>query len=129
MTLMKRFDRKLRSQSSRSCRCSPREQVVNEEWLAILGEHDVPNSPVLSILDALNHPLVEERRLLRPQATPHGGTIDVSRHPVIYGTQLPQVQPVSPAPTLGEHSAGVVRDWLEETADYVDKLRAANVVG
>ena len=46
-----------------------------DEWLAILDEYDVPNSPVLSVLDTLQHPLVQERHLLRPQALPGGGTI------------------------------------------------------
>lgn len=82
------------------------------EWTAILDKHDVPNSPVLSVLDVLNHPLVQERRLLRPQALPGGGTVQVSRQPVVYGTQLPDVQPVSPAPSLGQHSAEIVREWL-----------------
>ena len=86
-----------------------------DEWLVILDEHDVPNSPVLSVLDTLHHPLVKERRLLRPQPLPGGGTIEVSRHPVIYGTQLPDVQPASPAPKLGEHSDEVLRDWLGDS--------------
>ena len=85
---------------------------TRDEWMTILDKHDVPNSPVLSILDVLNHPLVQERHLLRPQPTPGGGTIQVSRHPVVYGSQLPDVQPASPAPALGEHSAEVVQDWL-----------------
>jgi len=90
---------------------------TRDEWLAILDEYDVPNSPVLSVLDALQHPLVQERRLLRPQPTPRGGTIQVSRHPVIYGTQLPEVTPASPAPALGAHSAEVLREWLGESGE------------
>lgn len=86
---------------------------TRDEWTAILDEHDVPNSPVLDVLDVLNHPLVQERHLLRPQTTPRGGTVQVSRQPVVYGSQLPDVQHASPAPVLGQHSAEVVRDWLE----------------
>lgn len=82
------------------------------EWQAILDEHDVPHSPVLSVLDVLDHPLVRERKLLRPQALPDGATVQVSRQPVVYGTQLPDVRPATPAPALGQHSAEVVREWL-----------------
>jgi CoA:oxalate CoA-transferase len=85
---------------------------TRDEWLVILDKHDVPNSPVLNVLDVLNHPLVQERQLLRPQATPLGGNIQVSRQPVIYGSQLPDAKPASPAPPLGKHSEEVVRDWL-----------------
>lgn len=83
-----------------------------DEWLVILDNHDVPNSPVLNVLDVLNHPLVQERQLLRPQATPLGGTVHVSRQPVIYGSKIPVTQPASPAPALGKHSEEVVREWL-----------------
>ncbi|MPZ44717.1 MAG: CoA transferase [Betaproteobacteria bacterium] len=84
------------------------------EWQAILDEYDVPHSPVLNVLDVLHHPVVQERNLLRPQALPGGGTVQVSRQPVVYGAQVPDVQPARPAPALGQHSEEIIREWLRE---------------
>lgn len=85
---------------------------TRDEWVSILDRHDVPTSAVLSVLDVLSHPLVQERRLLRPQPLPGGGSINVSRQPVVYGTALPDAEAAAPAPTLGQHTQEVLRDWL-----------------
>ena len=56
------------------------------------------------MLSLLNHPWVGERRLLRPVPTPDGGTVRVSRQPVVYGSEPPPVAPAAAAPELGQHT-------------------------
>jgi crotonobetainyl-CoA:carnitine CoA-transferase CaiB-like acyl-CoA transferase len=72
----------------------------------------VPNGPVLDVLSLLEHPWVDERRLLRPVPTPAGGTVRVSRQPVVYGSEPPPVVPAPPAPEVGQHTDTVLRQWL-----------------
>ncbi len=69
-----------------------------------MDAHDVPNGPVLDVLSLLNHPWVDERRLLRPVPAPDGGTVRVSRQPVVYGSEPPPVAPAAAAPELGQHT-------------------------
>lgn len=98
------------------------------EWAEILDRSDVPNTPILDVLEVLNHPIMTERNLLRPEALPEGGTIQVARHPVVYGLDLPRSEPVAPAPAYGEHSDDVMLEWLEEDVAFVSALRRAGVL-
>ena len=77
---------------------------TSQHWSERLDAHDVPNGPVLDVLTLLDHPWVDERRLLRPVPTPDGGTVRVSRQPVVYGSEPPPVAPAAPAPELGQHT-------------------------
>ncbi len=99
-----------------------------DEWLAILDQHDVPNSPVLDVLEALNHPLTRERKLLQPQTTIDGRKVEVSRQPVVFGNELPRVKSVPRSPLLGEHSNDVIRDWLGDGQQSIDALRSCKAV-
>jgi crotonobetainyl-CoA:carnitine CoA-transferase CaiB-like acyl-CoA transferase len=85
---------------------------TSQYWSERLDAHDVPNGPVLDVLSLLEHPWVDERRLLRPVPTPAGGTVRVSRQPVVYGSEPPPVAPAPPAPEVGQHTDTVLRQWL-----------------
>lgn len=84
------------------------------EWVSLLEEHDVPNAPVLDVSEVLDHPMMEARRLLRPQILPDGTAIRVPRQPVVYGTELPDIEPAAAAPKLGEHTLSIIAKWLKE---------------
>lgn len=103
-------------------------QKTCDEWIAILDEYDVPNSPVLNVLDVLNHPVTRQRQLLQPQTTVDGRKVEVSRQPVVFGMELPPVRTVPRSPLLGEHSDDVLRDWLGEGESGIDSLRRAKAV-
>ncbi len=103
-------------------------QKTCEEWIAILDRHDVPNSPVLNVLDVLNHQVTRERNLLQPQITVDGRKVEVSRQPVVFGTELPPVKSVPRSPLLGEHSEDVLRDWLSESEQGIETLKREGVV-
>ena len=85
---------------------------TSQHWSERLDAHDVPNGPVLDVLSLLDHPWVDERRLLRPVPTPDGDTVRVSRQPVVYGSEPPAVAPAAAAPALGQHTDAVLRQWL-----------------
>jgi CoA:oxalate CoA-transferase len=86
------------------------------EWVSLLEGHDVPNAPVLDVIEVLEHPIVDARHLLRQQTLPDGTVVNVPRHPVVYGTELEDRGPASAAPRLGEHNESVIAEWLKDDA-------------
>ena len=101
---------------------------TSQYWSARLDAHDVPNGPVLDVLSLLKHPWVEERRLLRPVATPDGSPVQVSRQPVVYGSEPPVVEPAIPPPVLGQHTDAVLRQWLALPEADILALRQSGAI-
>jgi len=83
----------------------------------------VPNGPVLDVLTLLDHPWVDERRLLRPVPAPDGSTVQVSRQPVVYGSAPPSVEPATPPPELGQHTEAKVHRALRGCMAHFERGR------
>lgn len=85
------------------------------EWSALLDRADVPNGPILDVLDLISSPIARDRRLFRPVNTA-SGPLQVSRYPVLTGDGGFPSLPADDVPALGQHSDEVLRDWLGESA-------------
>lgn len=84
------------------------------DWVEILSEHAVPAGPILSLGDALSHPQIVERQMVKefgPEAI--GRPFKVSRLGFTLGSGLPDVN--TPPPRLGEHTNEVLK-----SVDYPD---------
>jgi crotonobetainyl-CoA:carnitine CoA-transferase CaiB-like acyl-CoA transferase len=89
---------------------------TSAEWTELLDRHDVPNGPVLDVLQLLDHPLARERKIFRPLGQEFGD-LSVSRYPVLArGTPIEETLAGNP-PNLGEQSSDIVRDWLGSAPD------------
>ncbi len=77
----------------------------NAEWLAILDEHDIPNSPVNDIEDVFNDPQVKARGMVQSYDHPTLGEVFYPPSPVKFSDWE---GPNDPAPMLGEHTAEVL---------------------
>lgn len=101
-------------------------QFSTQEMLALLDQHDVPNGPVLGIIEALHHPhaIAREMVVLVQHATL--GSIPVVGRPVKFpgAAQCPLRAP----PTLGEHTDSVLRGELGVDDEQLEKLRAGKIV-
>ncbi|MCB9752826.1 MAG: CoA transferase [Myxococcales bacterium] len=87
-----------------------------DAWLEELAPHDLPVGPVLDLAEARRDPALAS--LLERTPLPEGGTLDAP------GPSCPSVgrTPARPAPTLGEHTEAVLREF-ELDEDTIHALR------
>lgn len=87
---------------------------TSAEWSPMLDAADVPNGPVLNILELISSNIADERHLFRPVST-EAGELQVSRYPVLKaGDGFPHLRR-DDVPKLGEHNQEVLKDWLGAT--------------
>jgi len=109
---------------------------VVEAWMAgfsndqavldALEEHHVPAGPVLSPLDALDHPHFKAREMVRWVDDPQLGPVPIPGFPWKFGDQ-PELPPIVAA-TLGEHNADILCWRLGLSAERVRSLTEDGVL-
>ena len=119
-------------------RLANRAEVVKllEDWLATFPDRDsavdwmqkyqVPAAPVLSIEETLSHPHLLARRTVRSIDDPVAGRFQIPGMPLKF-SEFPQDLPLQ-APTMGQHNAEILREWLGHDEAEIDALRAAKVL-
>ena len=103
---------------------------IVEAWMAgfasdqavldALEEHHVPAGPVLSPLDALDHPHFKAREMVRWVDDPQLGSVPIPGFPWKFGDQ-PELPPIVAA-TLGQHNEEILCGRLGLSADRVRSL-------
>jgi len=78
-------------------------------WQACFEKHSIPCALVNDYMQAVEDPQVAHRGLVRTLQHPTSGAIRVIGPP--WKMSLTE-SPLAPPPLLGEHTAGVLRDWL-----------------
>lgn len=75
------------------------------DWVVFMDEHDIPAEPVLSMSEALAHPQVRHRELLRP------GADELPRlgFPALFDGERPRG--AEPFPELGQHTEALVNEF------------------
>ncbi len=96
------------------------------EWQRLLEEHDVPHAPVLGVTAALSHPHAAMREMVVTTEHPAAGTLRMLGRPVKFPGAL-QV-PLEPPPTLGQHTAEVLRRTLDLSEERINELRCLGVI-
>lgn len=102
-------------------------QKTVAEWHEIFDKGDVPHGPVNSVGDALNQPLVKTRGLIRTTDHPRAGKVDVVGSPIQFLEKVFDL-PAEPSPTLGQHSATVLKDVLGYSTTQIDALTDGGVI-
>ena len=107
-----------------------------EDWLAtfpdrdsavaLLQQHQVPAAPVLSVAETLTHPHHVARGTVRTITDPIAGTFQIPGMPLRF-SKFPDDLPLE-APTLGQHNAEVLRDWLGMNEQEIASLESASVL-
>ncbi|MEC8827176.1 MAG: CoA transferase [Actinomycetota bacterium] len=107
-----------------------------EEWMSTfetdqallehLEEHRVPASPVLSPVDAIDHPHFNAREMVRWVDDPIHGSLPIPGFPWKFSAQkeLPELT----APLLGEHNVEVLTTKLGYDTEQIEKLKVAGVL-
>lgn len=93
------------------------------EWLAVLEEADVPNSPVLELHDAIRAEQAVHNRVVQRI---EGAELDVIKLPVESDRWRPS--PATVPPVMGEHTDEVLGKLLGLDRERIDALADAGVV-
>jgi len=101
-------------------------QSSDEEALRILDENRVPNAPILSVEQAVNHPQLRARRTVRQIHDRILGDFLVPGVPIRF-SEFPDELALE-APFLGEHNAEVLQNYLGYSAARVRELEASGVL-
>jgi len=95
-------------------------------WLDVLRSGEVPCSPIHSIDQIVEDPVVAHRRMLATVEQPEAGPVRVAASPFRMSVTPGEVY--AHAPLLGEHTVEVLRDLLGYSEDSIHTLREQHVV-
>lgn len=97
-----------------------------EEWLALLGEAQVPAGPISTVREALESPQAAARGMVVEQTHPVMGEVRTIAQPLALTGTPPSYR--RPPPMVGEHSREILGE-LGFAPQEVDALVAGGVVG
>jgi crotonobetainyl-CoA:carnitine CoA-transferase CaiB-like acyl-CoA transferase len=89
-------------------------------------EYRVPYAQVLSIEEAMAHPHLREREVVRKVNDRFLGEFDVPGFPLRFSSY--ERHPVMEAPTLGEHNEAVLREYLGYSTTQIAALEREGVL-
>jgi crotonobetainyl-CoA:carnitine CoA-transferase CaiB-like acyl-CoA transferase len=100
------------------------------EWLAALEAAKVPGGPINNLAEVFADPQVQQRGMVQtwqhPLAHPLADRVDLVASPLKLSAT--PVRNDLPPPLLGEHTEGVLCDWLALTPERLSELRARGIV-
>ncbi len=97
-----------------------------QDWVECIERAGVPVGPINSVDRVFETPGLLSPAMLATLPHPTAGTVRVVNTPIALSAT--PVAPRAAPPTLGQHSAEVLRDWLELTDDEIAALRADGVI-
>ncbi|HKD76676.1 MAG TPA: CoA transferase, partial [Ktedonobacterales bacterium] len=128
-------DPRFKDIASRAANADELKRIV-QEWidsmpsddavLQLLKEHRVPHAPVLTVEEAIDHPHLRERGTVTTIEDRFIGRFDVPGFPLRFSAFPEEPQP--PAPTLGQHNAEVLHDYLGYSEQRIERLEADGIL-
>jgi crotonobetainyl-CoA:carnitine CoA-transferase CaiB-like acyl-CoA transferase len=103
-----------------------RSQPSDDAAMETLKEHHVPIAPILSVPEALQHPHLRQRGTVRTVHDRILGDLDVPGFALRF-SEFPDTLDLQ-APTLGEHNAEILTQWLGYTTDEVQELERKEIL-
>ena len=96
------------------------------DWLAALEAAKVPGGPINNLAEVFADPHVQQRAMVQRWQHPLADTVDLVASPLKLSAT--PVRNDRPPPMLGEHTADVLTDWLDASADRLSALRQRGIV-
>ena len=100
---------------------------TRDAWVERLGAAGIPVAPVHTLDEAVQDPQVRHRRMVVEVEHPEGGTYEATGNP--FKLSAADEERFTPPPTLGQHTAEVLRDVLGYDAERIAALYADGAVG
>ena len=100
---------------------------ADEAAIAVLEENRIACSPVLSVVDTMNHPHYKARNMVREVHDPILGEVTIPGFPLKFSA-YPELLEGLEAPLLGQHGEQVLRDVLGYSEANLGKLRESGVL-
>lgn len=99
-------------------------QRTTAEWVELLSAIDIPIEPPRTIEQLVDDPHLQAKGFLRIQQHPTEGSLRMPGVPTMFSKTPADIG--GPAPRLGEHSRGILRDAGYPT-EAIDALVAAGI--
>ncbi len=110
--------------------------AIIEEWtcsfettqdvIDSLTKSHIPAAPVLSVVEAMNHPHLIERETVRTIDDPILGEVKIAGMPINFIDKPRHAG--GPAPLLGEHNASVLKQYLSMSDEKIEQLTNSGVL-
>ena len=103
---------------------------TTEEWQRLLDAGDVPNGPVYSVKEAVEHPHTKARGMVVEMDHPVCGRLRTLGSPYRFAYADGQTFDMiyDPPPVVGQHSAAILETLLGRSPEEIDCLTADRVV-
>jgi crotonobetainyl-CoA:carnitine CoA-transferase CaiB-like acyl-CoA transferase len=103
------------------------QQRTTSAWEQLLAGSGVPHSAVLAVDEALASAQVAARGMVAEVTDARGRTYPLLGTPLHWPGH--DRQTIQPPPGLGEHTAEILREWLDWNANDITALRQSGVLG
>ena len=100
--------------------CPLLREKTRAEWDSLLVAHNIPGGPVLAVSQALEHPQMQARKTILAHDHPVCGQVHSIATPVRIEGQ--RRQDIEAPPALGQHTAEVLREYLNLSAEEIRVL-------
>ncbi len=99
---------------------------TDEELIRLLEEHRVPHAPVLTVEQAMAHPHLRQRGVVRTINDRFLGEFDVPGFPLRF-SEFPELLELE-APTLGQHNAEILHEYLDYPDERIRQLETDGIL-
>jgi crotonobetainyl-CoA:carnitine CoA-transferase CaiB-like acyl-CoA transferase len=96
------------------------------DWLASLEAAKVPCGPINNLAEVFADPQVQHRGMVQHWVHPLADQVDLVASPIKLSAT--PVRNDLPPPLLGEHTEGVLADWIDCTSERLSELRRRRIV-
>ncbi len=98
-----------------------------DEWMALLEEAGIPHAPINTVAQVMEDSQVLDRQMIVDMEDPRVGTVKLAGNPIKM-THLPETGKRGRTPEVGEHSAAVLKEFLQYTTDQIAELKQNGVI-
>lgn len=99
---------------------------TTDNWLARLRAVGVPCAPILTVPEALAHPMARERKMIASYPHPAWGTVHAIASPIKVGSHD---VPRQPAPERGAQNESMLRNILRYRTDQIETAKTNGAFG
>ena len=100
---------------------------TRSDWLATLGDAGIPCGAIKTVGEVCEAPQLVERGMVQTLDHPISGPVRFIARALRFDDQPPA--PSTPPPTLGQHTAEVLSEWLGWSADQLECSRIRGAFG